>query len=72
MNRIGDFGFICGFLLIFYFFKTVDFSIVFVLSPLYGTIAINLFGFNVICLDIICIFLFIGSMGKSAQVGLHT
>lgn len=72
MNRVGDFGFICGFLLIFYFFKTVDFSTVFILAPFYSEVSLTLFGVTIYCLDLICIFLFIGSMGKSAQLGLHT
>jgi proton-translocating NADH-quinone oxidoreductase chain L len=72
MNRVGDFGFICGFLLIFYLFKTVDFSIVFVMIPFYIGTTISIMGFGIPYLDLICIFLFIGSMGKSAQVGLHT
>ena len=72
LNRIGDFGFICGLVLIAYYFKSLDFSIVFSLVSLYSTEYINVLGIEFLCLDIICIFLFIGSMGKSAQLGLHT
>jgi proton-translocating NADH-quinone oxidoreductase chain L len=71
INRVGDYGFICGFLLIFYFFKTLDFSVVFVLAPYYSGVSIIFFGLNFFCLDIICALLFIGAMSKSAQVGLH-
>jgi proton-translocating NADH-quinone oxidoreductase chain L len=72
LNRIGDFGFIFAFLLIFYYFKTVDFAVVFALTPLFSTAGLVLFGVKLSCLDIICTFLFLGSIGKSAQLGLHT
>ena len=72
VNRIGDFGFLCGLVLIFYFFRSVDFSVVFVLSSFFTKVTFSIFGFNFFCLNIICFFLFIGSVGKSAQIGLHT
>jgi len=72
MNRIGDFGFICGVLFIFYLFRTVDFSIIFVLVPFFIDMKIYIYPFYFSFLDVICFFLFIGSMGKSAQIGLHT
>jgi NADH:ubiquinone oxidoreductase subunit 5 (subunit L)/multisubunit Na+/H+ antiporter MnhA subunit len=72
MNRIGDFGFLCGSLLIFYLFRSLDFSIVFLLSPYFKNITFSFLGFNCGCLDTISFFLFVGSMGKSAQIGLHT
>ena len=65
VNRIGDFGFLCGSLLIFYFFRSLDFSIIFLLSPYFKNLTF-------LCLGIISFFLLIGSMGKSAQIGLHT
>ena len=71
VNRIGDFGFLCGLLILFYYFRTVDFSIVFVLAPFFKNISMNLFGFNFDILNVICFFLFLGSIGKSAQIGLH-
>ena len=72
VNRIGDFGFLCGLLILFYFFRTVDFSIVFLLSAFFQDITFYILGFSISILNIICFFLFIGSMGKSAQIGLHT
>ena len=72
LNRIGDFGFLCGVVLIFYFFRSVDFSIVFVLAPFFSETFFVLLGTKYFCLDLICLFLFIGSIGKSAQIGLHT
>jgi proton-translocating NADH-quinone oxidoreductase chain L len=71
LNRVGDFGLLCGIVLIFYFFRTVDFSIVFVLAPFFSEVIFSLLGFDFFCLDAICFFLFIGCIGKSAQVGLH-
>ena len=72
VNRIGDFGFLCGSLLIFYFFRSLDFSIIFLLSPYFKNLTFLCLGITYNCLDIISFFLFIGSMGKSAQIGLHT
>jgi len=72
MNRIGDFGFICGVFFLFYLVRTVDFSTLFVLAPFFSEIKIFIYPFSFSFLDVICFFLFIGSMGKSAQIGLHT
>jgi NADH:ubiquinone oxidoreductase subunit 5 (subunit L)/multisubunit Na+/H+ antiporter MnhA subunit len=72
LNRIGDFGFICGLVLIFNFFRSVDFATVFILTPFFSDIYFIFFSFEFSCLDTICFFLFLGSMGKSAQIGLHT
>jgi len=72
VNRIGDFGFLCGVCLIFYLFRTLDFSTVFLLVPFFFENSFSIFGVNFFCLDLICFFLFLGSMGKSAQMGLHT
>jgi len=72
MNRIGDFGFLCGLAFLFFLFRSVDFATVFVLVPLYKEVSLCLYSINFSFLDLICFFLFIGSMGKSAQIGLHT
>ena len=72
VNRVGDFGFALGIFLIFYLFGTVNYSEVFTQIP--QIVDKNLFflGFNVKAVDLICILLFIGAMGKSAQIFLHT
>jgi len=72
VNRIGDFGFALGIFLIFYLFGTVNYSEVFELIP--TIIEKNLFflGIEVNAIDLICLLLFIGAMGKSAQIFLHT
>jgi NADH:ubiquinone oxidoreductase subunit 5 (subunit L)/multisubunit Na+/H+ antiporter MnhA subunit len=72
MNRIGDFGYLCGVILVFYFFRSVDFSLIFVLAPYFTNVSFSFLNWDVYCLDAICFFLFVGSVGKSAQMGLHT
>jgi len=72
MNRIGDFGLLIGILLIFYFFRSVDFSFIFGLAPYFTGVTFTFFNFKFNILFLISFFLFIGSVGKSAQVGLHT
>jgi NADH-ubiquinone oxidoreductase chain 5 len=68
LNRIGDFCLIIGVLIIFTYFKTVDFSVIAILTPFFSQ---NNF-INCNLLNVISIFLFLGAMGKSAQIGLHT
>jgi NADH-ubiquinone oxidoreductase chain 5 len=72
MNRIGDFGLTLGIMAIFFVFKAVDFATVFALAPYMTDLNIVIFGYELHALTIICIFLFIGAVGKSAQLGLHT
>jgi len=72
INRVGDFGFLCGLILVFYFFRSVDFSVVFAIASFFSNSTISFLGFECFCLNLICFFLFLGSVGKSAQVGLHT
>jgi NADH-ubiquinone oxidoreductase chain 5 len=68
LNRIGDFSLVIGILLIFVNFKTVDFSTLSILITFFDSSTI--FSYNLI--NIIGFFLFVGAMGKSAQIGLHT
>ena len=72
LNRIGDFGLILGILIIFVKYKSVDYSTVFALTPLFidDTFIFLNIEFNLI--NIIGFLLFIGAVGKSAQLGLHT
>jgi proton-translocating NADH-quinone oxidoreductase chain L len=72
MNRIGDFGLLLGILLLFYFVRTVDFSVTFVLAPYFMLKTFSILNYNFEILTFVCLFLFIGSIGKSAQLGLHT
>nr|YP_010241706.1 NADH dehydrogenase subunit 5 [Rhizosolenia setigera]QTI82394.1 NADH dehydrogenase subunit 5 [Rhizosolenia setigera]WAQ69957.1 NADH dehydrogenase subunit 5 [Rhizosolenia setigera]WAQ69993.1 NADH dehydrogenase subunit 5 [Rhizosolenia setigera]WAQ70029.1 NADH dehydrogenase subunit 5 [Rhizosolenia setigera]WAQ70065.1 NADH dehydrogenase subunit 5 [Rhizosolenia setigera] len=72
VNRIGDFGLALGIFTIFVSFKAVDYATVFSLVPLLSKKSFFFFNLSFNVLDIIGIFLFIGAMGKSAQLGLHT
>ncbi len=72
MNRIGDFGLLIGILLLFYFIRTVDFSVVFILAPYFMLKTFSILGQSFDIITCVCFCLFIGSIGKSAQLGLHT
>ncbi len=75
VNRVGDFGFLLGIAGVLYWFHSLDYSQVFIntASPLgFGAKTVELFaGHPWHVATIICICLFIGAMGKSAQVPLH-
>lgn len=74
MNRIGDFGLALGIALIFYTFGSFSYAEVFAQSSMVSSqfSYFTFLGLEVNQLDLIGILLFIGSMGKSAQIGLHT
>ena len=72
VNRVGDFGFALGIFLIFYLFGTVNYDEVFQQIPSVVDKRLNFLGFEVNSIDLICLLLFIGAMGKSAQILLHT
>ena len=72
VNRVGDFGFAIGIFLIFYFFGTVNYNEVFVKASELTVKEINFLSFNVNLITLICLTLFIGAMGKSAQFLFHT
>ena len=72
VNRVGDFGFAIGIFLIFLFFGTVNYNEVFTLTPQLIEKEIIIFGLEFNLITLICVMLFIGSMGKSAQILLHT
>jgi len=72
VNRVGDFGFVLGIFLIFYLFGTVNYNEVFQQIPKNLNDKLTFSGLHVSSIDLICILLFIGAMGKSAQIFLHT
>ena len=72
VNRVGDFGFALGIFLIFYLFGTVNYDEVFNQVPQIIGKKISFLGLHLKAIDLICILLFIGAMGKSAQIFLHT
>jgi len=72
VNRVGDFGFALGIFLIFYLFGTVNYAEVFEQIPSIIDKNLVFLGIKVNAIDLICLLLFIGAMGKSAQILLHT
>tara|TARA_B100000579_G_scaffold234926_1_gene192588 strand:+ start:215 stop:2128 length:1914 start_codon:yes stop_codon:yes gene_type:complete len=72
VNRVGDFGLALGIFLIFYIFGTVNYDEVFQQIPNTVEIKLIFLGFETKAIDLICLLLFIGAMGKSAQFLLHT
>ena len=72
VNRVGDFGLALGIFLIFYYFGTVNYSEVFNLIPNLENKNLIFLGIEFNAINLICILLFIGAMGKSAQIFLHT
>ncbi len=72
VNRVGDFGFGLGIFAVFMMTKSIDFDIVFAQAPALVGKTINFFGWQADALTLICLLLFMGAMGKSAQFLLHT
>ena len=72
VNRVGDLGFALGIFLIFYIFGTVNYEEVFRQIPQITDKNLNFIGLKFNAVDLICILLFLGAMGKSAQFLLHT
>ena len=72
LNRVGDVGLALGIFTIFYVFQAVDYATVFALVPLFTEYQIRFLGLEIDALNLIGVLLFIGAMGKSAQLGLHT
>ena len=72
VNRVGDFGFAIGIFLIFFFYGTVNYNDVFQQTPLFVEKQVFFLGIEFNLITLICILLFIGAMGKSAQILLHT
>ena len=72
VNRVGDFGYAIGIAGIFYIFGTVSFDSIFSQVDQFSEHQIQFLSFSFPTLDFLCFLLFIGAMGKSAQLGLHT
>src|SRR5207342_1427339 len=72
VNRVGDFGFLLGIAGVLFWFGTLDYATVFANAPLVRDTTVQVFtGHEWSVATLICICLFIGAMGKSAQVPLH-
>ena len=78
VNRVGDFGFALGIFGVFYLYGSIDFTSIFSSGPalLEGTEPVlNFLGYELMpegALTVVCLLLFMGAMGKSAQFMLHT
>ena len=72
VNRIGDFGFALGIVGIFFIFDSVQFDVIFSEVSKFEFHTIHFLGKDLSTINTLCFLLFIGAMGKSAQLGLHT
>lgn len=72
VNKVGDFALSIAMFTIFLVFKSLDFATVFALAPSFFNYTISIFNFDLDALTVIGLLLFIGAVGKSAQIGLHT
>ncbi len=71
VNRVGDFGLALGMMAIFVVFGSIEFSNIFKNPIEYADVTLNFLGFELHALTVICLLLFMGAVGKSAQLGLH-
>jgi NADH-quinone oxidoreductase subunit L len=71
VNRIGDLGFAVGIALVFFLFGSIEFSDIFAAIPQHQNDLYHVLGSDFRAYEVIGILLFIGAMGKSAQLGLH-
>ncbi len=72
VNRVGDFGFALGIFAVYYLFSSLQFDTVFDAAADVSHNTMHFLWFDVDALTVTCILLFVGAMGKSAQIGLHT
>jgi len=72
VNRVGDFGFALGIFAVFLTFGSVEFDTIFAAAPEAASLTFSFLGMEVHALTCACLLLFMGAMGKSAQLGLHT
>ena len=72
VNRVGDLGFMLGIFGTYLVFQTTSIPEILAAAPGMSGSTITFVGMRLYTMDILCILLFIGAMGKSAQLGLHT
>jgi NADH-quinone oxidoreductase subunit L len=72
VNRVGDFGFSLGIFAVFYLTGAVDFDTIFAQAPGLVGKSFHFLSWNLDALTVVCLLLFMGAMGKSAQFLLHT
>jgi len=72
VNRVGDFGFLLGIGMVLYHLGSLDYAAVFSIAPQFADATVSLIpGSEWSLMTVICLLLFVGAMGKSAQVPLH-
>ncbi|MDN5870332.1 MAG: NADH-quinone oxidoreductase subunit L [Nitrococcus sp.] len=71
VNRVGDMGFLIGIAAVLTYYGSLDYAEVFAAAHAYPNLTMTLFGNQALVATVVCILLFIGAMGKSAQVPLH-
>ncbi|MDR6127494.1 NADH-quinone oxidoreductase subunit L [Sphingomonas sp. SORGH_AS802] len=72
VNRVGDLGFMLGIFGTFLVFNTVSIPAILAAAPSMAGSTIGFLGFRADTMTVLCLLLFVGAMGKSAQLGLHT
>ena len=72
VNRVGDFGFALGIFAVWMLSGAVNFADIFAKAPDMAQMRIYFLGMDLPALETACLLLFVGAMGKSAQIGLHT
>jgi NADH-quinone oxidoreductase subunit L len=72
VNRVGDFGFLIGLAILFFYTSSLDFDTIFSMNDQLSSNTFSIFGMDFNVLNTVCFFLFMGAMGKSAQLFLHT
>jgi len=72
VNRVGDLGFMMGIFGIYLVFDTIDIPTILETAPAMAGSTIGFLGHRFDTMTVICLLLFLGAMGKSAQLGLHT
>jgi NADH-quinone oxidoreductase subunit L len=72
VNRVGDFGFALGIFALFMLVGSIDLDTIFAQAPSVAGKTIDFFGWQANAMTLICLLLFMGAMGKSAQFLLHT
>src|SRR5215813_11119492 len=72
VNRVGDFGFALGIFAVWMLSGAINYADIFAKGPEMAQMRINFIGMDLPALETACLLLFVGAMGKSAQLGLHT
>jgi NADH-quinone oxidoreductase subunit L len=72
VNRVGDFGFALGIFAVWFLSGSIGFADIFAKGPEMAQMRIYFLGMDLPALETACLLLFVGAMGKSAQLGLHT